>query len=193
MHAKSIRRILCVLLCLFLLPTLFACGKKDSCPRCSQKVDFSTQTFCPNCGMAFSSIKPDGYTETNDNDNSSKADLIGTWVIDTTNAKDTWNWSGEFYHLIDFVSNDFPSTISFYRDGTYTLAEGWYGRSISVETKEESFELELDRDTYNGHYAIVHDGSTIEFDGEYYHKFSQKEDILELIGENGTVFTYTRK
>lgn len=41
-------------------------GNKDFCPRCSHQVDFSKDVSCPNCEMAFTGAKPDGYEESDD-------------------------------------------------------------------------------------------------------------------------------
>lgn len=59
------KRIAALLLTLAVLFSVAGCGSKPNgtCPQCSAKVDFAAQAYCPNCGYAFSSVKPDGYRE----------------------------------------------------------------------------------------------------------------------------------
>lgn len=70
-----------VLLCFVLVLLLAGCGSAqiDHCPRCANKVDFVTEAFCSNCGMALSQVTADNHEETMPSEEQPENELVGVW------------------------------------------------------------------------------------------------------------------
>ena len=108
--------------------------------------------------------------------------VAGRWVVDFTS---TDIQDADFESLCD-DDYDFLHSFTLYEDGTYSAdifdyVSGWRGEEIRVE-----------KGVYNGHYAVVHDGTSIAFDETAYYQIEQNEDTLILYGENGGTYVYRR-
>lgn len=108
--------------------------------------------------------------------------VAGRWVVDFTST-DIQESDFETLCADDY---DFLHSFTLYEDGTYSAdifyyVSGWRGEEIRVE-----------KGVYNGHYAVVHDGTSIAFDETSYYQIEQDKDTLILHGENGGTYVYRR-
>lgn len=108
--------------------------------------------------------------------------VAGRWVVDFTS---TDIQDADFESLCD-DDYDFLHSFTLYEDGTYSAdifdyVSGWRGEEIRVE-----------KGVYNGHYAVVHDGTSIAFDETSYYQIEQDKDTLILHGENGGTYVFRR-
>lgn len=109
--------------------------------------------------------------------------VAGRWVVDFTSSdiQDT-----DFEALCDYRDDDcdFLHSISLYEDGTYSANMCTYYSG--------SGHAEIVNVTYNGNYSMVHDGTSIAFDGTAYYQIEQDKDTLILHGEDGGTYVYRR-
>lgn len=106
--------------------------------------------------------------------------LKGTWVFDFSQSP---NVDSSSFKDLTGANFKFPHSISFYEDGTYTMNLG-YINGYGV--------LSLSEEWNNGNYAVVHDGSTLAFDGSAYYSFDFWNDSLRITGESGNVYVYNK-
>lgn len=125
----------CAILVAFLVITslLFSgCGivKVDNCPNCSAAADFARDTFCPNCGMAYSEIVPDGYKEPLTK-NTHGIELIGAWTGSVDEGTLVWFFYPDYsFEVLGKVDGYYIEVIN---QGKYTIdrnvikldEEGW--------------------------------------------------------------------
>lgn len=100
--------------------------------------------------------------------------VTGRWVVDFTSSdiQDT-----DFEALCD-DDYDFLHSFTLYEDGTYSANMFDYNEVVNG--------------AYNGNFSIVHDGTSIAFDGTAYYQIEKDKDILILHGEDGGTYVYRR-
>lgn len=108
--------------------------------------------------------------------------VAGRWVVDFTST-DIQN--SDFESLCD-DDYDFLHSFTLYEDGTYSTDMVYYVYGMYGE------QFRVDKGVYNGHYAVVHDGTSIAFDETSYYQIEQDKDTLILHGENGGTYVYRR-
>lgn len=100
--------------------------------------------------------------------------VTGRWVVDFTS---TDIQDSDFETLCD-DDYDFLHSFTLYEDGTYSANMFDYNEVVNG--------------AYNGNFSIVHDGTSIAFDGTAYYQIEQDKDTLILHGEDGGTYVYRR-
>lgn len=100
--------------------------------------------------------------------------VAGRWVVDFTS---TDIQESDFETLCD-DDYDFLHSFTLYEDGTYSANMFDYNEVVNG--------------AYNGNFSIVHDGTSIAFDGTAYYQIEKDKDTLILHGEDGGTYVYRR-